>query len=229
MFNNRTRKYLAEAIGTFCLVFAGTGAIVVDGVSGGKVTSLGIGLVFGLIVLAMIYSVGHISGAHLNPAVTLGFVAVKKMAFKEVPFYWIAQLAGALFASLMVKLIFPVHQTLGATFPSGTWEQGFGLEFILSFILMFAIMGVAHDERAEGLMAGVAIGAVIALEAIFGGPISGASMNPARSIAPAVVSGNYQSLWIYCLSPTLGAVVGAISYQLVKCQPATDNGGHGCC
>jgi aquaporin Z len=213
---NRARKYGAEAIGTFIVVFAGTGSVVVNEVSGGKIGQLGIGLVFGLIVLAMIYTLGRISGAHLNPAVTLGFVVGGKMDFREVPFYWIAQIGGALLASCALKTIFMDSRDLGITLPSGSWSQSFALEFILSLILMFVIMGVAHDERAEGMMAGVAIGATIALEAVFGGPISGASMNPARSIAPAIVSGNFNFLWIYCVAPLLGTAAGSFLYERIK-------------
>jgi MIP family channel proteins len=216
----KARKYLAEAVGTFCLVFAGTAAIAANDVSGGKVTSLGIGLVFGLIVLAMIYAIGHISGAHMNPAVTLAFMVVSKLKPQEGFIYWIAQLVGALLASCVVHAIFPTANTIGVTLPVGSWQQSFILEFVLSFLLMFVIMGVAHDERAEGMMAGVAIGATVALEAILGGPISGASMNPVRSLAPAVVSGNLHSLWIYCLAPMLGMVAGSFLYQAVKYKEA---------
>jgi aquaporin Z len=188
-------KLLAEGIGTFCLVFAGTGAVVVDQVTGGKVGGLGISLVFGLIVLAMIYTIGHISGAHLNPAVTLGFYSAGRHPRAHILPYIAAQVAGAVAASVSLRLLF--HGTannLGVTLPAGSELQSFVLEVILSFMLMFTIMGVATDDRAEGAMAGIAIGAVIALEAAFGGPISGASMNPARSFAPAVVSGNLSHL-----------------------------------
>lgn len=210
-------RYLAEALGTFCLVFTGTGAIIVNQVTGGQVTGLGIGLVFGLIVLAMIYTVGHISGAHLNPAVTLAFFCAGRHPAKEIAPYLSAQLTGAIVASVLLRFIFSGHPTnLGATLPAESWAQSFALEFVLTFMLMFVIMGVAHDDRAEGLMAGVAIGATIALEAIFGGPISGASMNPARSFAPALVSGNFQFHWIYWAAPILGSITGAQSYQLIR-------------
>ncbi len=198
-------------------------------ISGGKVTQLGIGLVFGFIVLAMIYTIGRISGAHMNPAVTFGFLTVRRMALREAPFYWLAQLTGALLASYAVKTILPNAHDIGATIPLGAWSQGFMLEFALSFILMFVIMGVAHDNRAEGMMAGVAIGATIALEAIFAGPISGASMNPARSIGPAIVSQNFHGLWIYCLAPILGTAAGALLFEAVKCQPVGEKQGQGCC
>lgn len=209
-------SYLAEALGTFCLVFAGTGAVMVNQVTGGQVTVLGIGMVFGLIVLAMIYTIGHISGAHLNPAVTLAFFSAGRHPRKEVAPYLISQLLGGIVASIMLRFIFFGHPTnLGATLPAESWEQSFTLEFVLTFILMFVIMGVAHNDRDEGLMAGVAIGATIAVEAIFGGPISGASMNPARSFAPAVVSGNFQYHWIYWIAPIFGSIAGAQVYRLI--------------
>lgn len=210
-------RYLAEAIGTFCLVFAGTGAVIVNQVAGGQVTGLGIGLVFGLIVLAMIYAVGPISGAHLNPAVTLAFFSIGRHPAKEIAPYLMAQLLGAVVASFVLSFVFSGRPTnLGATLPAGSWGQSFTLEFVLTFMLMFVIMGVAHDDRAEGLMAGVAIGATIALEAILGGPISGASMNPARSFAPAVVSGNFQYHWIYWVAPIFGSIAGAQVYRLIR-------------
>ncbi len=217
MPSDKQARLLAEAIGTYCLVFAGTGAIIVDQVTGGKVTGLGISLVFGLVVLAMIYAVGHISGAHLNPAVTLGFYAAGRHPACDILAYIAAQLVGAVAASACLFILFRGQaNSLGVTLPAGPDVQSFFLEAVLSFMLMFTIMGVAKCDRAEGAMAGIAIGGVIALAAVFGGPISGASMNPARSIAPAVVSGNLAHLWIYCTAPIGGAVLGARAYRLIK-------------
>jgi aquaporin NIP len=223
------RKCLAEVVGTFCLVFAGTGAVVVNQLTHGEVTGVGIGLVFGLAVLAMIYAVGHISGAHLNPAVTLGFFSSGRMRGKEVPAYLVAQCGGAFLASFSLRVIFGGSTNLGVTLPSGTALQSLVLEFVLTFILMFVIMGVATDDRAESAMAGVAIGAVVALEAIFAGPVSGASMNPARSLAPALVSGNFSCLWIYWLGPMLGSVFGARMYRWVRCPAPASGTKTGCC
>ncbi|MBI3553957.1 MAG: aquaporin [Elusimicrobia bacterium] len=208
---------MAEAIGTFCLVFAGTGAVVVDQVTGGKVGGLGISLVFGLIVLAMIYTIGHISGAHMNPAVTLGFCAAGRHKKADLLPYIGAQLSGAVAASLALHLLFAGQPTnLGVTLPAGSVAQSFVLELTMSFMLMFTIMGVATDDRAEGAMAGIAIGAVIALEAAFGGPISGASMNPARSFAPALLSWNFAHHWLYWAGPVLGTVLGARLCRLLE-------------
>ena len=197
-------KLLAEALGTYCLVFAGTGAVIVDQITGGKIGGLGVSLVFGLIVLAMIYAIGHVSGAHMNPAVTVGFCVARQHPAGEVLPYVSAQIAGAVAASLTLKLLFAGQPTtLGVTLPAGSAFQSFVLEIILTAILMFTIMGVAKDDRAEGAMAGIAIGAVVALEAAFGGPISGASMNPARSFAPALVSMNFAHHWIYWAGPII--------------------------
>lgn len=209
-------KFLAEAIGTFCLVFAGTGAIVVNEVSGGRVTHLGISLVFGLIVLAMIYTIGHVSGAHMNPAVTIAFHSAGRHPTSEIGPYLAAQLLGAIAASAALRQLFGGQVAgLGATLPGGTALQSFLLELIMSFMLMFTIMGVATDDRAEGTMAGIAIGAVVALEAAFGGPISGASMNPARSFGPAVLTGKFAHHWIYWAAPILGMVLGAKAYRII--------------
>ncbi len=217
MNKENLRKYLAEAIGTFCLVFAGTGAAAVNQATGGQLGVVGVGLVFGLAVLAMIYTIGPVSGAHMNPAVTLAFAVAGRFQWKETVPYMAAQIAGAITASLVLKIIFYGNAThLGMTLPSGSWGQSFALEFMLSFILMFVVMGVSTDGREEGIMAGVAIGSIIALEAIFGGPISGASMNPARSLAPALVSGNLQFQWIYWIAPIFGSISGAFVYALVS-------------
>lgn len=209
-------KLIAEALGTYCLVFAGTGAVIVDQVTGGKVGGLGISLVFGLIVLAMIYTIGHVSGAHMNPAVTVGFCVAGRHPAAEVLPYAVAQMSGAAAASLTLRLLFPQAATLGATLPAGSAFQSLALETILTAILMFTIMGVAKDDRAEGAMAGIAVGAVVALEAAFGGPISGASMNPARSFAPALVSLDFAHHWIYWAGPIGGAVLGARLYGLIQ-------------
>ncbi len=201
------KKLLGEFLGTFALVFAGTGAIVIDTVSSGAIGHAGIAITFGLIVLAMIYTLGDVSGAHLNPAVTLAFAAARRFSWSEVPGYVAAQLAGAFAASGVLRLLFPADAQLGATLPVGAAMQSFILEVILTALLMFVILSVSTGAKEKGITAGIAIGAVIALEAMFAGPICGASMNPARSLAPAVVSGNLQHLWVYLTAPVLGALI----------------------
>jgi len=201
------KKFICEFIGTYFLVFAGTGAIVINDVGGGSITHVGIAITFGLIVLAMIYTIGDISGAHLNPAVTLGFFAARRFPAREVAPYILSQCAGAVVASLTLRFLFPSHQTLGCTLPAGTAGQSFVLEVILTFLLMFVILGVSTGAREKGITAGIAVGAVIALEAMFAGPICGASMNPARSLAPGVVSGHLEHLWVYLTAPVLGALL----------------------
>lgn len=219
-----TRRVLAELFGTFCLVFAGTGAVVVNDTHGG-VTHVGVALTFGLIVLAMIYSVGDTSGCHLNPAVTLGFAAARRFAWVEVGPYVLAQCAGAGLASLTLRLMFPAHPTLGATLPAGSAGQSWVMECILTLMLMVVVLSVATGSKEKGLLAGVAVGAVIALEALFGGPVSGASMNPARSLGPAVISGRFEHLWVYLTAPVAGALFGVVVCRVIHppgqcCQPA---------
>ncbi len=197
--------YIAEFLGTFSLLFAGCGAIIVNDVYPGMLGHIGISMVFGLIVMAMIYSVGNISGAHLNPAVTLGFLFAGRIGKEVVPGYIVSQIAGAFAASLVLWFFFPEHETAGATIPSIALIKAFVMEVILSFILMFVILNVSTGHMEKGIMAGVAVGGVIALEAMTGGPITGASMNPARSLAPAVISGHLNTVWIYLTAPVLGA------------------------
>lgn len=216
-----TRQLAAEAFGAFALVFAGTGAIIVNEISGGAITHVGVAMTFGLIVLAMIYAVGDVSGCHLNPAVTLGFYTARRLEGRLVAPYILAQVAGAILASIALKLMFPASESLGATEPAGGVMQSFAMEFVLTLILMFVILSVSVGAEEKRLMAGVAIGAVIGLEAMFAGPVSGASMNPARSLAPALVSMRLGHLWLYLVAPILGAVA---SVAICRCvQPA------GCC
>ena len=198
------KKLLAEFLGTFGLVFAGTGAIVINHASHGAITHAGIALTFGLVVLAMIYALGDVSGAHLNPAVTTAFAVARRFPWAEVPGYVGAQVAGAFAASGLLRVLFPADDTLGATLPAGTAGQSFVLEVVLTFLLMLVILSVSTGAKEKGITAGIAVGAVIALEAMFAGPICGASMNPARSLAPAVVSGHLEHLWIYLAAPVLG-------------------------
>jgi aquaporin Z len=210
------KKLFAEFFGTFCLVFAGTGAIVVNDVSGGAITHAGIALTFGLIVLAMIYAIGDISGAHLNPAVTIGFFAARRFETRYVLPYIASQLAGAFAASGLLRALFPTHATLGATLPAGTTAQSFVFEFVLTAILMFVILSVSTGARERGITAGIAVGSVIALEAMFAGPICGASMNPARSIAPATVALHFSHLWLYVVAPIGGALVAVLACRCVR-------------
>jgi aquaporin NIP len=209
------RKLLAELLGTYALVFAGTGAIVIDAVSGGAVTHLGVSLTFGLIVLAMIYTVGEISGAHLNPAVSIGFTVAGRLPFSELFPYIAAQLTGALLASATLHVLFPQNTLLGATLPAGSDQQSFILEVILTALLMLVILNVSHGAKEKGITAGIAVGATIALEALFAGPICGASMNPARSLAPALVSGHLNHLWIYLIAPITGALLAVPLFALL--------------
>lgn len=213
------RAYIAEIFGTFALVFAGTGAIVINDVSGGVVSHVGIALTFGLVVLAMIYAVGEVSGAHLNPAVTVGFFLARRFPSRRVLPYIAAQCVGAFLASGLLHLLFPSHATLGATVPAGPAGQSFILEFVLTLLLMFVILSVSTGGKEKGITAGIAVGAVIAFEALFAGPISGASMNPARSLAPALVSGQLGSLWIYLAAPVLGAAVAVMTCRCVHESP----------
>jgi aquaporin Z len=217
----------AELFGTFCLVFAGTGAVIVNDTHGGVVTHVGVALTFGLIVLAMIYTIGDISGCHLNPAVTVAFAVTRRFPWVQVGPYLVAQCVGALLASGSLRLMFPDHQTLGATLPAGTVVQSWVMEFVLTLMLTVVVLSVATGAEEKGLLAGVAVGAVIALEALFGGPVSGASMNPARSLAPAVVSGRLDHLWVYLTAPVAGALAGVAVCRLIHppgqwCQPTRE-------
>jgi len=201
------RRPLAEFLGTFILVFAGTGAIVINQASGGVIGHPGIALTFGLVVLALIYTFGDISGAHLNPAVSIAFAAAGRFPWKEVPPYLAAQLAGAFAASGLLKFLVPGPGTLGATLPAGSASQSFVLEVVLTAILMLVILGVSTGAKEKGITAGIAIGATVGLEAMFAGPACGASMNPARSLAPAIVSGHFQHLWLYPVATVFGALL----------------------
>jgi aquaporin NIP len=209
------RRASAEFFGTFAMVFAGTGAIVINQVSGGAVSHVGIALTFGLIVMAMIYALGDVSGAHINPAVTLAFWLARKFETRALLPYLAAQFAGALAASALLLLMFGNVANLGATLPAGSVQQSFMLEVVLTLILMFVILGVSTGAREAGIMAGAAVGGVVALEALFAGPICGASMNPARSLAPALLSGNLTSVWIYLLAPVAGALLAVPLSSLI--------------
>jgi len=229
-FKRVISKCGAELIGTLALVFFGCGAIIVHSELTGKLDVSGIPIVFGLVIATMIYSIGHISGAHFNPAVTIAFAVTKKFPWKEVPIYIVAQIVGALCGAFILSFLFPEAKGLGSTIPNVSLHIAFVWEFLLTFFLMFVIMSVATDARAVGTMAGIAIGGVVALDAFVGGPLTGASMNPARSIGPAVIEGNFNGLWIYLIAPVLGAIVAAWVYEKIKCLPdSSDQDAKGCC
>jgi aquaporin Z len=209
-------RFIAEGIGTFALVFAGCGAIVINDTTGGALGHVGVSLVFGLVVMAMIYSVGNISGAHLNPAVTLGFFFAGRLEKREILPYIGSQTAGAVIAALTLRLMYPDHPSLGATTPTGGIMRAFAIEVILSFFLMFVILNVSTGHMEKGIMAGVAIGGTVALAALFGGPVSGASMNPARSLGPALASGQLRSLWIYLIAPLIGTYLAHPTCRMIQ-------------
>lgn len=208
------KKYLSEFIATFILVFCGTGAIIINEQSCGAITHVGIAATFGLVVLAMIYAFGDISGAHMNPAVSMAFALSGKLSWIETIYYIIAQLAGAFLASTSLSVLFPSSEFLGATLPSGTELQSFVLEVILTFVLMLVIFRVSSGAKEKGIMAGIGVASVVGLEAMFAGPICGASMNPARSLAPALVSGHPEHVWLYLAAPVLGAVLAFLVNKL---------------
>ena len=210
------KTYLAELLGTFTLVFAGTGAIIIDEVSGGGVSHFGVAATFGLVVMAMIYTLGDVSGAHLNPAVSFGFWVARRFPAGKLFGYIVSQCAGALLASATLRLLFPQHATLGATLPAGSLIQSLVLEMILTFFLMFVIINVSVGAKEKGVIAGVAVGGMVALEALFAGPITGASMNPARSLGPAIASGHFEALWIYLLAPFVGAFLGVLGCRCIQ-------------
>ena len=206
----------AEAIGTFALVFAGTGAIIVNDFSGGTVTHVGVALTFGLVVMAMIYALGDVSGAHLNPAVTLGFWLSRRFPGRCVAPYVLSQLTGAFVASALLRVMFGTRAALGATFPAGPAVQSLVMETVLTALLMFVILRVSTGSKELGTMAGIAIGGVVGLEAMFAGPVCGASMNPARSIAPAIVAWQPAALWVYVIGPVVGSGVAVVAWRLMR-------------
>ena len=207
-------EVLAEGIGTFTLVFTGSGAIMVNEITGGEITHLGICFIFGAIVTAIIYTIGHISGAHINPAVTIAFWVGKVFPLKKVLPYIAGQFIGALVASLLLKIILGNISNMGITVPlDDNWLKSLIIEIILTFILMFVVLGSGLDSRAPTGFAGIAIGLTVSLEAAVMGPITGASMNPLRSLAPSIVSHSLQSQWIYIVGPIIGAQLAILVYR----------------
>jgi aquaporin NIP len=215
MTRELARRLVAEGIGTFALVFAGCGAVMVDAKTH-QLGHVGVAITFGLVIMFGIYSVGHISGAHFNPAVTFAFALTRHFPWPRALAYWGAQVGGALVAAALLRASLGNIAHVGATLPSGSQGQSFLWEFVMSGFLMFVILAVATDTRAVGEAAAIAVGGTIGLDAMFGGPISGASMNPARSFAPAVVSGDLHALWLYILAPVVGASLGGLAYQFVR-------------
>lgn len=223
MNSDLRKKLAAEALGTFCLVLAGTSAIVANG--DGAVTHVGVALTFGLIVFAMIAALGDVSGAHLNPAVTIGFYLARRFSGRAVAPYILSQCGGAVLASTCVWLLFPHSNGLGATLPTGPMYQSLVLEVLLTAMLMFVILSVSTGASEKGITAGLAIGGTVALGALFAGPVSGASMNPARSLGPALVSWQLGAIWLYVTAPVVGAALAVYACRCVRedccCRPAT--------
>lgn len=209
-------KLFAEGVGTFALVFAGCGAIVVNDLYGGTLGHVGVSIVFGLVVMAMIYALGNISGAHINPAVTIGFVFAGRLEKKVALPYIGSQLAGAILAALLLSFLFPAHETLGATTPSVSILHALIFEVVLSFFLMLVILNVSAGYMEKGMIAGIAVGGTVAFEALLGGPVTGASMNPARSLGPALASGHFENQWLYVVAPVVGMILAYPFCRLIQ-------------
>jgi MIP family channel proteins len=217
------RRAAAEGLATFALVFAGCGAIVADARYEGALGAVGVSLVFGLIIMVMVYATGHLSGAHINPAVTVAFVVTRHFPARDAVAYVAAQLAGAVAGALLLRAVWTDEPAaLGATVPTVGAGSAFVYELVLTAFLMFVIMAVATDTRAVGAAAAIAIGGTVGLDALLGGPVTGASMNPARSFGPALVAGEWSDFWVYVAAPVAGAVAGALAYQLVRGEPVAD-------
>ncbi|GMJ13325.1 NODULIN- 26-LIKE MAJOR INTRINSIC PROTEIN 5, NOD26-like intrinsic protein 4;2 [Hibiscus trionum] len=211
------QKVIAEIVGTYFLIFAGCGSVVVNKLYGGTITFPGICIVWGLIVMVMIYSVGHISGAHFNPAVTITFAIFRRFPLKQVPLYLVAQLLGSILASETLNLIWDIPpKAFFGTVPLGSAYRSFILEIIISFLLMFVVSGVATDSRAIGELAGIAVGMTVMLNVFIVGPVSGASMNPARTLGPAIVMRVYDGIWVYMAGPIIGTIMGGFVYNLIR-------------
>ncbi|KAL5707381.1 Aquaporin NIP1-1 [Ranunculus cassubicifolius] len=211
------QKLIAEVLGTYFVIFAGCASVIVNLSKDKVITFPGISIVWGLVVTVMVYSVGHISGAHFNPAVTVAFATCGRFPWKQVPAYICAQVVGSTLASGTLRIMFGGrHDLYSGTLPSGSDFQSLVIEFIITFYLMFVISGVATDNRAIGELAGLAVGATVLLNVMFAGPVSGASMNPARSIGPAIVFNRYKGIWIYMVGPFCGAISGAWAYNLIR-------------
>ena len=219
------RAVVAEAIGTFALVYAGAGAVMVDAKTH-ALGHVGVAITFGLVIMVMIYAVGHISGAHFNGAVTFAFALTRHFPWSRAAAYWAAQLTGALVAASLLRGSLGDIAHVGATLPSGSQGQSLLWEIVMSAFLMFVILAVATDTRAVGEAAAIAVGATIGLDAMFGGPISGASMNPMRSLGPALVAGDLHALWVYVVGPVAGTALGGLAYQYVRGEPVPSGARH---
>lgn len=213
-------RYIAEFLGTFALIFAGTGAIIVNDLNDGVVSHVGVALTFGVVVMVMVFTIGDISGAHINPAVTLGCVLEKRLPARDAMPYIIAQCAGAIAASLILKALFSSHETLGASAPAGDWWPSLILEVILTMFLVLVILSVTSGVREKAITAGLAIGGVITFGGLFAGPVSGGSFNPARSLGPAIVAGELGSLWLYLVGPLVGGALASACWRVIRPQPS---------
>jgi len=212
-----THMIIAEFVGTYILVFAGCGSIIINALH--DITIVGIGVVWGMVVMAMIYTLGHISGAHFNPAITIAFGVSHKFPWRHVPMYIVAQVLGATLATMTLHVLYKsvdINTIVNGYSDPTTDLEAVIWEFIITFILMFTICGVATDHRAINELSGVAVGAALLLNVIIAGPVTGASMNPARSIGPAMVAGNYKNVWVYIVGPTLGAIFATVVYALIR-------------
>ena len=210
------KKYVAEMMGAFAIVFCGTGAVIIDGLTNGSISHAGVAITWGLIVMTMIYTFGSNSGAHFNPAVSIAFALANRFPYRSLLPYIISQCTGAIAASALLRILFPDDALLGTTLPAGSALQSFILELFLSFLLMLVILHVACGSKEEGLFSGIVIGGVVGLEAMFAGPVCGASMNPARSLGPALVSGHTQFLWLYLMAPLTGMALAVPLFKFMK-------------